>query len=191
MKLYLNGTVVSHGKNYIIFENNNTGVILNVNNPAQFEKNKFSKVFIYEYKTEFLIQLYGFKYFRERILFEDLLSVSGVGPKTSLNILAFGYKKVLNALTSNDPKLLTSIKSVGNFTATQIIHELNRKYKGFLAKKTGLLNPTEVSSTLKTLGFNAKQINFALDKLEPSKNLEVLVEKAITIISNEYQSSTN
>lgn len=184
MKLFKIGKVVSIGKTYVILESNYTGYIVYVAHPDRFEKDKGVKMYIYEHKSEYTSAIYGFKEFRERILFEELLSVSGIGPKTALSILRMEVNNVIAYIQNNDVASLSSIPSVGVKTANQIIFELANKYKDVKTKAEGKFLPIEVASPLKTLGFNQKQIDYAIGELKPADSIEILVENAIRLISN-------
>lgn len=190
MKLFKIGKVVSIGKTYVILESNYTGYIIYVANPERFEKDKVMKMFIYEHRSEYSSAIYGFKEFKERILFEDLLSVSGIGPKTALSILKLEAENVISYIQDKNVESLSSIPSVGTKTANQIIFELGNKYKDVKAKTDGKHLPVEVASPLKTLGFNQKQIDFAISELKPADSIEILVENAIRLISNAKHTQT-
>lgn len=86
--LYRLGKVVNKNKSYLIFESNNTGYVIHTPNVDLFEIDKFQKIFIYEHQNDYIHTYYGFKDFKERLFFEDLLSIPGIGPKTALGILS-------------------------------------------------------------------------------------------------------
>ena len=184
MELYRRGKAVSIGKTYVIIETNQTGHIIYVARPNDFEKDKFTKVYIYEHKSEYTEALYGFNTFEERILFENLISVSGVGPKTALNILKEGVDTPIQFIANGDTNSLSSFPSLGKKIAGQIIFELQDKYQR-MNKPKGFIAPIEVKDTLKTLGFNERQITFAIKNLKAAKTIERMVEQAIIMISNE------
>lgn len=184
MNLYKVGKVVSIGKTYIIHETNNVGTIIYVARPKQFTKNTDRKIFIYEHKSDYSESIYGFGNFKERILFENLLKVSGVGPKTAINILRDGPERPTELIASADAHGLSQYPAIGLKTANQIILQLKDLYKNLDVIKKGMISPTEVSSPLKTLGFNNRQIKHAVDNLKPNKSIEILVEEAIKLISN-------
>ena len=184
MELYRKGKVISLGKTYIILETNSTGHIIYVARPNDFKADKFIKVYIYEHKSEYTEAIYGFNTFEERILFENLISVNGVGPKTSLNILKEGVETPMQFIANGDVNSLSSFPSLGKKIAGQIIFELQDKYQK-MNKPKGFIAPIEVKDTLKTLGFNERQINFAVKNLKAAKTIERMVEQAIIMISNE------
>lgn len=189
MELYKIGKVASIGKTYIIFDCNYTGLIVYVADSTKWEKdlNVFKKIYVFKYESEFISSYYGFHTFNERILFEDLLSVNGVGPKTALSLLR-SAENALAMIASNDVKGLASIPGIGLRTANQIVFSLHDKYEKFSAKLTSQgstkINPVEAQQSLKVLGFNKKQIDYAMNNMQPEDNIEILVEKAIKIIAN-------
>lgn len=184
MKLFKIGKIVSIGKTYVILESNYTGFIVYAAQPEQFEKDKNLKLYIYEHRSEYTSAMYGFKTFQERILFEDLLSVSGIGPKTALSLLKLGHENVIGYIQNSDHESLSSVPSVGIRTANQILFELSAKYQSMKLKSTGKYLPTEVVNPLKTLGFSQKQIDYAIKELKPEDSIETMVENAIKLISN-------
>lgn len=75
--------------------------------------------------------LFGFKDKNEKALFNELISVSGVGPKMAITILSgLPINDIIGAIMSNDIKLLSSIKGLGKKTAERIILELSGKLGG-------------------------------------------------------------
>ena len=192
MSLYKIGKVISIGKTYIIFEVQYTGYIINVPNSESFQKDQKIKLYVYEYKTEYSNGIYGFNTFKERIMFDDLISINGVGPKTALNMLAIGFDELSNLILNEDPKTLSSIPGLGSKTASHVIFELKDKYNNFLNNKNNKVSnyktTEDLKSTLKTLGFNKSQIEYALVNMPEIKqdvDIEMVVEEAIKIISNE------
>ncbi|CAM9149405.1 Holliday junction branch migration protein RuvA [Mycoplasma todarodis] len=192
--LYKIGKIVSIGKNYIILESNSKGEIVYVPRPNDFTPEKTLKVFMYEYKYDNISSLYGFKTFKERILFEDLLTVPGIGPKTGIQILKEKIKIILGFLLSGDAESLAHLPGLGLKSAKQLIFELQDKYAKITSnkkeqknKKENLHIVSEIIPTLKTLGFNKKQINSSIHLVKPNKDIEVMVEEAIKLISNGNQ----
>ncbi len=196
--LYKIGKIVSIGKNYIILENSFTGSIVYVPRPNDFIVGKVSKVFMYEYKYDNIGTLYGFKTFKERILFEDLLSVPGIGPKTGIQILTEKMEIIIGILLSGDTDKLARLPGLGFKSAKQLIFQLQDKYKRLISKeeqqKLGISSENyivkEIIPTLKTLGFSKKQINSVIDKIKPDPSIEIMIEEAIKLISNEKQKIT-
>jgi Holliday junction DNA helicase RuvA len=74
--------------------------------------------------------LFGFHDAEEKVLFEDLTSVSGIGPSTALVMLSsLSSTEIKQALVSEDVKTIQSIKGIGLKTAQRAIIELKDKLK--------------------------------------------------------------
>lgn len=72
--------------------------------------------------------LFGFSSLEERALFDQIIAVSGIGPKTGLGILSgLGAQLLREAIRSNDVRALTNIPNVGKKTAERLIIELRDK----------------------------------------------------------------
>ena len=74
------------------------------------------------------LQLYGFAESAERELFEQLLAVSGVGPKVALAIVS-GYSpgELRRAIVREDAALFQTIPGIGKKTAQRVVLELKEK----------------------------------------------------------------
>ncbi|MBT3234820.1 MAG: Holliday junction branch migration protein RuvA [Bdellovibrionales bacterium] len=72
--------------------------------------------------------LFGFSSLREKKLFELLLTVKGVGPKSAFSLVgSVGFEQVCEAITLENRKILTLAPGVGNRAAAQIILDLAGK----------------------------------------------------------------
>ena len=75
--------------------------------------------------------LFGFSSEREKLMFNDLTLVSGVGPKMAITILSgLPLDDLIRAVVNSDIKLLSSIKGLGKKTAERVVLELNGKLGG-------------------------------------------------------------
>lgn len=184
MEIFKIGKVVSIGKTYLIFESNYSGHIIYVAHPETFIKDKVIKLYTYNHVSEYTSAIYGFANFKERIMFEDLISVNGIGPKTALAALKLGCDNIMSYIATEDSKSLSSIPQIGLRTANQLIFELRDKYQNFKNKTNGI-SVLQIGESLKTLGFNKKQIEYAIKVVKPAATLEEMVEEAIKVISNE------
>lgn len=127
---------------------------------------------IHTYVREDQLLLYGFATDEERILFQKLIAISGVGPKTALAILSgLPAGHLIDAISTEDRARLSTIPGVGKKTAERIIIEL----KDRLARDTNLLASTtlvlrgklskEVLSALINLGYPRTTAERALSKV--------------------------
>ncbi|MFH0804494.1 MAG: Holliday junction branch migration protein RuvA [Candidatus Zambryskibacteria bacterium] len=112
------------------------------------------------------MDLYGFETEEELRVFELLITVSGVGPKSGLAILSVaGVKSIEEAVATGDTSSLTKISGIGRKTAEKIVLELNGKLitarKG--ESKTG--EDIDVFEALKSLGYRERDIQETIKSL--------------------------
>lgn len=80
------------------------------------------------------------------MLFNDLLLVSGVGPKMAITILSgLPIDDIIRAIISSDVKLLSSIKGLGKKTTERIVLELNSKLGGETSLESLISNESGIS----------------------------------------------
>ena len=116
---------------------------------------------------EDLIALYGFLRPSEKLLFERLITVSGIGPKLAVTILSgMAADEMVGAIRSNDVARLTRIPGIGKKTAERMVLELRDKLPeaGSAAPAAPSLNATEedVLSALLNLGYQRPAAEKAL-----------------------------
>ncbi len=186
MEIYKYGKIVSIGKTYLILETNYVGNIIYVGNANSFKVDEWRKIFVYNYSTEFTTAIYGFSTFNERLIFEDLISINGIGPKIALSLLKNGKDNIISAICNMNIDQLSSYPYINRKTANQIAFELSDKYKKMFknSRNSKLFLPNEIKNTLKTLGFNNQQINYAIKIINPRNDIQDLVEDAIKVISS-------
>jgi Holliday junction DNA helicase RuvA len=86
------------------------------------------KLRIYTHVREDVLQLYGFKTKRERDLFMQLISVSGIGPKLGITLLSgMSADEMIASIRTNNLARLTLIPGVGRKTAERLVMELRDK----------------------------------------------------------------
>lgn len=86
------------------------------------------KVFTYLHVREDEMLLYGFSSKKEKQMFLNLTSISGIGPKMAIGILSnIKLGDLALAIISNDASLLYKVKGIGKKTADRIVLELNEK----------------------------------------------------------------
>ena len=114
------------------------------------------------------LELYGFRNDEELSFFEQLLSVSGIGPKSALTLLAVGDLSMLRkAIGNGDVSYLTKVSGIGKKTAERIIVELRDKIwaGGSAEEVAGLRQDVDVLEALKSLGYSGKEAREAVMKI--------------------------
>jgi Holliday junction DNA helicase RuvA len=110
--------------------------------------------------------LYGFSNADAKSLFEQLQSVTGIGPKVASALLAvYGPEELRTAIASQDNAALERVPGIGKKVASRIILELKEKFGGGYRSKSTLSGPwrTQVIGALTGLGYSSKEAESALD----------------------------
>jgi Holliday junction DNA helicase RuvA len=134
---YIKGILTYLSGSGIVIEQAGLGYRIICPNPFSYQPllNKEAKVYLYQYVREDANILYGFQTREERELFVRLLSVSGIGPKNALAILASGDPdEVIQAIEAEDEKFLTRFPGIGRKTAGQIVLDLKGKLQEFAVR---------------------------------------------------------
>ncbi|MGX7030577.1 Holliday junction branch migration protein RuvA [Vagococcus zengguangii] len=126
---YMKGQVTFVSPYYIVLEVGGIGYQLAVANPFRYNtETKETLIYIYQAVREDAINLFGFNQYEEKQLFMKLISVSGIGPKSALAIMAGeDHVGLVKAIESDDFKYLTKFPGVGKKTAQQMILDLKGK----------------------------------------------------------------
>ena len=184
---YIKGVVTEVTPKYIVEENNGIGYILIVPNPYSFEKGKDYKIYTYLHVREDVFDLYGFKEEDQRDLFLKLISVSGIGPKSALSILAAGsVKEIVLAIENRNDVYLKKFPGIGQKASQQIILDLRGKLNYDNSDTIIPVNSKiqDVEEALVSLGYNKKELKKVLSKLDASKDINDLIKEALRILAN-------
>ena len=153
------------------------------------------KVYTHHHVREDDISLYGFLTMEELNMFELLISVSGVGAKSALSILANIEPSVFAlAVITNDTSKLVKIPGVGAKTAARIVLELKDKLKNqdITARKENIIQITTVNkeeideaiSALQVLGYNRRDIEKVFEKIDLiDLTLEDMIKQGLKYLS--------
>ena len=169
---YLSGTIEILDRPYAIVDVNGVGYKVLVYDSlfAKLSPKEKIKLFTYTYVREDALELFGFKDASDLKLFEKLISVSGVGPRTALNIFSVGTRdQITEAVVQGDVSFFTSVPRLGTKNAQKIIIELKNKLGGTvdidLSGKEQMEN-NEVVAALKNFGFSAGEAQKALREIK-------------------------
>lgn len=204
---YIVGKVNYSNTNYLILENNFTGYKIWTNNPDEFEKNTTIRLYVYtkifqSNKGNFVYEYYGFKNILEKIFFENLVSINGIGPKTALNILKNDINFLKDLIRNDDVISLELLPGFSNKIATLVCSQLgyklrNEKKEEVVGSKNNNNNVlTEIISALKALGYKKSDIELAVNVIGPkldnyvNEDISTAISDAIKIILGEDESSS-
>jgi Holliday junction DNA helicase RuvA len=131
MIAHLSGTLLSKQATSVIVDVSGVGYEVSIPLSTFYDlENEGSnvKLRIYTHVKEDALQLYGFKTARERELFINFISVSGIGPKLGIALLSgMSADELIACIKSNNLARLTLIPGVGKKTAERLIVDLREK----------------------------------------------------------------
>ncbi|OBS62843.1 Holliday junction ATP-dependent DNA helicase RuvA [Enterococcus mundtii] len=128
---YLRGMVTFISPYYIVVETQGVGYQIALGNPYRYSSklDKEVKIYVHQVIREDAHLLYGFDSLEEKQLFLRLVSVSGIGPKSALAIMASDdHSGLIQAVETGDVTYLTKFPGVGKKTAQQMILDLKGKF---------------------------------------------------------------
>lgn len=187
----LTGQLISKSPDHCIIDVNGVGyrVLVSLTTFADLpEPNSTLRLNIHTHVREDQLLLYGFSTIEEKNLFQRLISISGVGPKTALAILSgLSTNHLVEAIRNEDLARLSTIPGVGKKTAERITLELKDRiakematvFAGETANRGSLFE--DAASALVNLGYQRPVAENALKKLKPSANIpiEELIRSAL------------
>lgn len=191
MIYFLTGQLAGKRENFALVENNGIGFKVFLTSEAIDKLPAIGstvKFFCYLYiREETGPELYGFFKEEELNFFGLLNSITGIGPKTALNILSVDrLENLMAAIIENRPDLLTRASGIGRKTAERIILELKNKIKLKTAKTlTQKLDlDAEVEEILVGLGCSRRQVKKVLSSMPADiKKLEERLKEALRLLS--------
>ncbi|EMF0276362.1 Holliday junction branch migration protein RuvA [Enterococcus hirae] len=181
---YLTGVVTFINPYYLVIETNGIGYQIALGNPYRYSSklNKEIKLYVHQVIREDAHLLYGFDSLEEKQLFLRLVSVSGIGPKSALAIMASDdHSGLIQAVETGDVTYLTKFPGVGKKTAQQMILDLKGKF-GELSIDTpfNLFDAStaqdatalsEAMEALSALGYSDKEVKRVEKQLKEVENL--------------------
>lgn len=168
---YLNGTITLIKPDFIVVDVNGVGYKVFNPSPYAYQEGQKVRVFIEQIVRDTGVTLYGFQTEDDKGLFLKLLSVSGIGPKSALAIMAAEDSNSLaEAIEQGEVKYLTRFPGVGKKTASQIVLDLKGKLGDYVKKanKEALAEVTpelnDALLALLALGYTKKEV----DRITPA-----------------------
>jgi holliday junction DNA helicase RuvA len=131
MIAYIKGKIIQKLPKSIVILTGDIGyeVSLSLKNLEEIKIDDEKEFFIHSYIKEDAFDLYGFVSLEEVDFFKKLISVSGVGPKSALNVLALANVEDLKrAITSGDSAMLQQVSGIGKKNSERLVLELKEKF---------------------------------------------------------------
>ena len=175
----LTGTVIS--THPLVLDVHGVGYLISVAQKFTATIGQKLTVHTYTHVREDTLQLFGFASVEELSLFELLLTVSGIGPKTALAVLDQGVSSIQKAITSSDVDFFMTVPRLGKKNAQKIIIELRSKIAGTTGDIPETGETGQISSALISMGFDRKELKEVLKKL-PEGSLEEKIKFALKML---------
>ena len=191
---YLSGKLDELNPNYAVIECGGVGYFVNISlqTYAQLENLSEARIYVHFIVRDDAQVLYGFATRTERELFRLLIGVSGVGGGTARMILStFSPKELATVISTDNARMLKTVKGLGLKTAEKIIVELRDKVLEFGSAESsapaGILSPdnetvSEALAALTMLGYTkaaSEKVLKAIVKDNPSVRVEELIRLAL------------
>ena len=203
MLAYIKGELANKSKGYVVIDVGGLGYKVFMSELSMENIGNIGdvvKVYTYYRVMEDDISIFGFNTNEELRLFELLISVSGVGAKTAITMLGtIKPEEFAIAIISNDINTLKKLPGIGAKTAQRIVLELKDKLKkekqieelSIATEKSTLIKNEiekdkkleEVFDALQVLGYNSKDIEKAMERIDNSLSLEEIIRAGIKELS--------
>ncbi|RQW88424.1 MAG: Holliday junction branch migration protein RuvA [Geobacter sp.] len=190
----LTGKIAHKSPEYIILDVNGVGYRVQIPFSTYYELPDGGaeiSLNIYTHVKEDAISLYGFRTADEKIFFQLLISVSGIGPKLGKDILSnIQVKELASAIVRGDLARLSAVPGIGKKTAERLVLELKDKVQKLefagtsaggesLAPSSGI--EEDVASALINLGYKEAVVRKALAEMRvsPDDSMEQVLKQAL------------
>ncbi|MEJ2103683.1 MAG: Holliday junction branch migration protein RuvA [Ignavibacteriaceae bacterium] len=190
---FLRGKIISSKPTYILLDVNGVGytVKISINTFERISGKETASLFIHTNVKEDAITLFGFYSEAEKEMFELLITINGVGPKSALSLLSgISTDDLRQAIISNNIERIVAVPGIGRKTAERLILELKNKVRDIKEEGSSPTKPSlqkEAVAALTTLGYNLasseKAVNKILSEL-PNSSLEELIKRSLKELNN-------
>ena len=186
----LEGKIALKAEKYAIIETGGIGFRVNLSEKTLSkipQSGGSVKLFTFLSVKETGWDLFGFLTFEELDLFELLITIPGIGPKTAMNILAVASVADLQeAIVLGDETVLGKVSGIGKKMAQKIVIELKSKVKKLSkGEGSGVAGDIEVIDALVNLGYKVYEVREVLQKLpENIKGVENRVKETLKRLGN-------
>ena len=195
---WIKGELVSswqaNNKFYILINCQGLGYEIQTLESVILDINKITKkeiiLWLKHIKKEDSDMLFGFNSKEQRDFFIQILNIKGIGSQIGMSLLnKFSVNQLINAISNNDKKSISSVQGIGQKMTDRIILELKSKVITKQIEKENL-NRNNFLEENKDLDSIFKDIDLTLQSLNyPKKEIKNLFPKLINNIKNNKNSS--
>jgi Holliday junction DNA helicase RuvA len=189
----LKGEIIDSGEDYLIISAGGVGYKVETEAPHRLGlEGQDVEVRIYTHVREREIRLFGFPSKNELNIFEKLLDVSGVGPKSAMSIVStYSVGQIISAIKNDEPKKL-KVKGVGKKTLAKVAIELSGKLDEFSLGKEeageeqiviAAEEHDELISALESLGYQRDQVEDVIPEVDTEESISVQIKQALKLLN--------
>lgn len=177
MIAYLRGKIQNKQKNFIILNVRDIGYRVFVNETifSDLAIGKESELYIHQHIREDAHTLYGFNSLSQLDMFELLLTISGIGPKSALAVIGIAsVDDIKDSISRGDSSLLVKVSGIGKKTAERVVLDLRDKIVNATNSMQhatdggGMIASGEEIDALMALGYSLMEARDALRLVDPN-----------------------
>ncbi len=168
------------------------GLSIPISTYEKIQSSKEVTLHVYTHHREDHLKLFGFYTEEEKDIFMILLNINGIGPTIALSILSgISIGRLIEAVKTENPGLLTKIPGIGKAKAEKLIFELKRKskklaqYEGRSEEKCARSMINDAIEALVNLGFDETRSAKAVEEIlgnNPDVPIEYVIKESLKIL---------
>ncbi|HMO78739.1 MAG TPA: Holliday junction branch migration protein RuvA [Candidatus Paceibacterota bacterium] len=197
MIAYIEGKIIEKKDTFVILNVSGIGYKINTTQEtsAKIKNTDKTSLWIYHAIRENSQDLYGFENKIDLEMFEMLLTISGIGPKSALSILNIApTETIIDGIKSEDPNYLSKISGISKKNSEKIILNLKNKiseYQNDQSEESKNNNSTAIDA-LVALGYSEKESRIVVQDIykkekmsDNSQNTEKIIKLALKKLSGQ------
>ena len=181
----ITGTIISSTDKYLVVETHGLGYRVFVTAETLLKYKTATEISLWttHIVREDSQELFGFETVLDQELFELLLNVSGIGPKSALGVMNVAtLGTIARAVNTNDVSYLTKISGIGKKTAEKIILELRDKLPDMVANEFDA-STHDVLDALIALGYTESSARDVVHSLDGSQDTQSKIREALRLLN--------
>lgn len=186
MVAYLKGVVRAKGKSWLIVDTGVVGykVFCSPLLWAEVREGDELELFCSEVQRQDSRELYGFRTFDELTLFDTLISVAGIGPKSAVGVMTVGSPhEIANAIGRGDIAFFTRVSGIGKKTAERLLLELKDKFASGESGVSVAPADDDVVAALMQLGYAKREAVDAVRNIPTGGSVEERLKRALQCLA--------
>lgn len=182
---FLSGIVKSVSNGQAIILVNDIGYMVNIGSLRGLSLKEPIELFIHTHVREDALTLYGFKDESSVDLFEKLITVSGIGPKSAMAIInSAPVEAIKKAIENTNLNFFTAISGIGKKGAQKIIIELKSKISKDELNLKNLEGNSDLKNALIQFGFKNDEIISVVSAVDVTLPLNGQIKQALQFLKS-------